>query len=112
MMVQHAAVPVSDVLVEAEVGHQHDVVAELVAQRAQGDLHDARRIVGAGPTIVLVDRYAEEDDTLHAHVAQRAHLVVQRREGVLDVAGQRRDRTRLVEPLAYEERGDQVIGRE
>ena len=38
---EHAAVAVVGVLVEAVVGHQHERVADFVAQVAQRDLHDA-----------------------------------------------------------------------
>lgn len=35
-----AAVAVIGVLVEAEVGHDHDVIAEAPSQIAEGELHD------------------------------------------------------------------------
>ena len=48
-----AAVPVAGVLIEAEVGHQHDLVAELVAQRAKRHLGDALVVPRATPEFVL-----------------------------------------------------------
>ncbi len=45
--------PVVGVLVEAVVGHEHELVADLVAQVAQRDLHDAVGGVGARPGRVL-----------------------------------------------------------
>ncbi len=103
-----AAVAVVGVLVDAQVGHQHDVVAEVGAQIAQCDLHDAVGVVGAAPDRVLGLRHAEQDHGTHTEVGERGHFVAQRLTGVLDHAGQRGDRLRLVDAFADEQRGDQV----
>ena len=55
-VVEDAAVAVVGVLVEAEVGDEHDRVAELVAQVAQGHLHDAVGVPGPRPVGVLCRR--------------------------------------------------------
>ena len=54
--VEDPAVPVVGVLVEAVVGHEHELVADLVAQVAQRDLHDAVGVVGARAARVLRPR--------------------------------------------------------
>ena len=53
---EHAAVPVVGVLVEAEVGHEDELVAHRVAHGAQRDLHDAVGVPGAAALRVLVRR--------------------------------------------------------
>ena len=53
---EDAAVAVVGVLVEAVVGHQHERVADLVAQVAQRDLHDAVGGVGLRAARVLLAR--------------------------------------------------------
>ena len=53
-LVEHAAVPVVGELVQAQVGHQHGVVAELVVQPAQRHVQHAVRVVGARAARVLV----------------------------------------------------------
>ena len=56
VLVEDAAVAVVGVLVDAQVGHQHDVVAEVGAQIAQGDLHDAVGVERPAADGVLVAR--------------------------------------------------------
>ena len=45
--IKHSAVAVVGVFVDAQIGHQHDPVAEFGAQRTQRNLHDALRIEGS-----------------------------------------------------------------
>ena len=52
---QHAAVPVAGVLIETEVGHQDELVTELVAQRAKRDLRDALGSQAPLPSSSFVD---------------------------------------------------------
>ena len=62
--------PVVGVLVEAEIGHHDEVVADIVAEVAQGDLHDAvlrPRLRSLG---VLNLRNAEQDHAGHAELDQ------------------------------------------
>ena len=47
VLVEHAAVAVVGVLVDAQVGDQHDVVADVAAQVGERELHDAVGIEGA-----------------------------------------------------------------
>ena len=42
--VEHATVPVVGVLVDAQVGHQHHPVADLVGQVGEGQLDDPVRV--------------------------------------------------------------------
>src|SRR5436309_907955 len=58
---QHAAVPMVGVLVEAKVGHEDELVADLVAEVTQGDLHDAVGVPRFGALGVLAGRDAEKD---------------------------------------------------
>ena len=67
-----------------------DVVADLVPQVAQRDLHDAVGVPGPGALGVLVLRDAEQDDAGDAEVGQLGDLLAQRLAGVLHDAGQRR----------------------
>ena len=53
---EHAAVAVVGVLVEAQVGDEHDVVAHLVAQVAERELHDAVGVPRLAAGRVLVRR--------------------------------------------------------
>ena len=109
VLVDDPAVAVIGVLVDAQVGHEHDRVAELGAQVAQRDLHDAVGIGGAAADGVLLRRHAEEDHRLHAELDQVAHLGAQRIEGVLHHAGERLDRVRLADALTDEQRGDEIV---
>ena len=60
------------------------------------------------PTASLCGRHAEQHDGAHAERGQLGDLLAQALAGVLDDAGQRRDRLRLVDALAHEQRGDEV----
>ena len=48
------------VLVDAEIGHQHDLVADLAAQLAQRDLDDAVGVERRRADLVLDGRHAEQ----------------------------------------------------
>ena len=65
------------VLVDAEVGHHHDVVAEVGTQVTQCDLHDTVGVVRATPDGVLGLGHAEEDDRPHSEFGQFRNLVPQ-----------------------------------
>ena len=56
VLVDDAAVPVVGVLVDTEVGHHHDVVAEIGTQITQRDLHDTVGVVRAASDGVLRSR--------------------------------------------------------
>ena len=56
------AVAVVGELVEAQVGHHDEPVADGVDDRAQRDVEDALGVVGAGPDRVLVRRHAEQHE--------------------------------------------------
>ena len=89
-LVEHAAVAVVGVLVDAQVGDQHDVVAEVAAQVGQRELHDAVGVEGAAADGVLARRHAEQHDGADAERRQLGDLLAQALAGVLDDAGQRR----------------------
>ena len=42
--IEHATVPVRGVLVDAQVGHQHDSIADVGSQVSQRQLHDSTRV--------------------------------------------------------------------
>ena len=106
--VEHAAVAMIGVLVDAQIGDQHDLVADVVAQVGEGELGDAVGVEGRTAGGVLVRRHAEQHDSLDAEAGELGDLLAQAFPGVLHDAGQRRDGQRLVDPLAHEQRSDQV----
>ena len=104
-----AAVAVVGVLVDAEVGDEHHLVADLGAQVGERELHDAVGIPGAGALGVLVGGHAEEDHAGDAEGGELADLLAERLAGVLHHAGQAGDRLRLGDALPHEQRRDQVV---
>ena len=97
------------VLVEAVVGHQHQRVADLVAQVAQRDLHDAVGRVGLRPARVLVRGNAEQHHRGNAEIGERAHLFAQALLRVLHDARHRHDRLGRVDAFLHEQRRDEVV---
>ena len=87
-------------------------VADLVAQDAQRDLHDAVGVVGRRPGGVLRRWDAEEDHRGDAEVGERPHLLAEALLGVLHDAGHRRDRLGCVDALLHEQRRHEVVDRE
>ena len=110
VVVEQPAVAVVGVLVEAQVGHDHDVVAQVAAQVAQGHLHDPVGVPRLGARGVLAGGDAEQDERPHAEVDLLVGLLAQRLAGVLHDAREAGDLAGLVDALADEERGDQVAG--
>ena len=88
---------------------EHEVVADLVAQVAQGELHDAVGSPGARALGILRRGHAEEDHAGDAEGGELGDLLAQRLAGVLHDARQRRDRLRLVDAFAHEQRRDEVV---
>jgi hypothetical protein len=82
-----AAVAVVGVLAEADVRHQ-DELRRRVAQRAEPALHDAVRIPGAAPLVVLRLRDPEQDHRLDAETGE---LLPLRGERLQRVALHRRE---------------------
>ena len=106
---EYPAVAVVGVLVEAEVGHQDELIAHAIAQGAQGALDDAVGVVGLRPGRILRRRDAEEDQAGDAERHETLGLDDERVDRMLGLAGHGRDRRRPVDTLADEERGDQII---
>ena len=108
--VSDAAVPVVGVLVEAVVGHEHQRVADLVAQVAQRDLHDAvgvrRPASRARPSCAGTPNSITAGN---AEIGERAHLLAQALLGVLHDAGHRHDRLGCVDAFLHEQRRDEVV---
>ena len=65
------------VLTQAEVGDQHRLAAEGVAQPAQRLLHDASVVPGLAAVRVLGRRDAEQDEALHPQPQGRLHFACQ-----------------------------------
>ena len=98
------------VLVDAEVGDQHDLVAHLGAQvlRARA----ARCPSGSHapePSASLWAGTPKRMTAGHAEAGQLADLLAERLAGVLHDAREAGDRLRLVDALAHEQRGDEVV---
>ncbi len=106
-----AAVAVVGVLVEAVVGHEHEGVADLVSQVAQGHLHHAVGGVGARPVRVLAGGDAEQHHGGHAEIGQRPHLLAQALLGVLHHARHRHDRLSRFDAFLHEQWRDEVVDR-
>jgi hypothetical protein len=104
-------VTVAGVLVEAEIGHQDDVVTELVAQVAQCDLGDAVGVPGATADLVLGRRDAKEQ-TPRTPTRTSADLVTSEATVCWKWPGNERNRARLEDALGDEERRHEVVGGE
>jgi hypothetical protein len=109
-VVEHAAVAVVGELVQAEVRHQHGLVAELRVQVPQGDVQDAVRVEAAGADRVLVFRDAEQHQPTDAGLDRLDRGLPQALAGVLDDAGHGRDRYRLGRALLDEHGQHQLAG--
>ncbi len=109
---EHPAVPAQRVLVEAQVGHEHQLVAEGGAQLGERNLDDPVRIPGARAVLVLRHRHAEEHEGGDAEVGEAQGLFDERVDRVLALAGQRRDGGGPLEPLTHEQRCDEVVDRQ
>ena len=107
-----AAVAVVGVLVEAQVGHQHDLAAEAVTQIGEGELHDAVGVGRARADGVLPVGDAEQDEAGDAEVDELGDLLHERVAGVLDDARQRGDGLGGVDALPHEQGCDQVVDRQ
>ena len=87
--------PVVGVLVDAQVGDQHDVVADVAAQVGERQLDDPVGVEGAAAERILARRDAEQHHGLDAERGELGDLLAQALAGVLHDAGQRRDRPGL-----------------
>ena len=101
--------PVVGVLVEAEVGDQHEVVADLVRGGRAARPARCRRVPRARALGVLRRRARRTGSRRHAEGGELGDFLAQRLARVLHDAGQRRDRLRLVDALAHEQRRDEVV---
>src|SRR5439155_5147057 len=99
--IQHSAVAVVGELIEAGVGHQHGVIAEILGQIPQRDVEDA--VLGnsdrAGGVLVLFARDAEQHQSADAGSHRVGGRPAQRVAGVLYHARHRGDITRLVDAV-------------
>src|SRR6185312_2455593 len=96
------------VLVQAQVGHQHGVRADLGGQPPQRHLHDPGRVVRGRTAAVLRRRHAEQDQPADTRRHRLVGGLHERVEGVLHDARHGRDRRRGVDALLDEPRQDQV----
>ena len=114
LIVDDAAVPMVGELVEAGVGHEDGVVAEVGAQRGQRTVQDSVGAVGTGSQRVLVlgTRYAEQHQPTDAGSDRLLGGGAQRIERVLHDAGHRGDRLGLVQTVRDEHRQHQMARRE
>ena len=98
------------VLAHAQVGEDDAVVADLGAQVGQGELGDARGVVGGRAAAVLDRGHAEHDQAADAGPGRLRGRLAQAVPGVLDDAGHRADRLRLADALLDEHRQHQFAG--
>ena len=107
-VVEDAAVAVIGVLVDAQIGDQHEIVTDLGAQVAERHLDDALRVERRTAGGVLRRRQTEQHHRPDAETGQLGDLLAEALPAVLDHAGQRPDRLWLADVLANEERGDEI----
>ena len=109
-LVEHAAVAVVGELVEAGVGHDDGVVADLGPHVAQRHVEHAVGVdAGAAPR-VATGGHAEEHQAADARRDRLRGRLAQRLAGVLHDAGHGRDRHRLVDALADEQGQHELAG--
>ena len=106
---QEPAMPVVGVLVQAGIGHQHERIADLVAQVAQRHLHHAVRVVRGAPPRVLGRRDPEQDHPGDPEICQCPYFLAQTLLSVLHHARHRDHGIRFADALLDEERGDEII---
>ena len=109
---EHTAVAVVGELVEAGVGHDHEVVAHFFAHGGQGPVKDAvgRGSAASGGVLVRIKRDAEEHDPAEPGLDAGDGLATNRVDGVLDNPGQRGDVARCVEPIGHERGQHELAG--
>ena len=107
-IIEHTAVPVVGVLVDAQIGVHHDAVTDVTTQVLEGELDDALRIERTAPGGVLDGRNTEQDDSAHAELGQTDDLFAEAAGALHDVRERQHDRLRLADALAHEQRSDEV----
>ena len=109
---QHAAVAVARELIQAGVGHDHQVVAELLAAHGNRTVQDALRIPcgRADLVLILIARNAEQVNAADARLVRLTHGGDDALQGVLVLTGHRTNRLRLVNAVANEEHLNQLRG--
>ncbi len=107
---QQAAVTVVGVLVQAEVRHDHQIVADFRNEIGESELHDPGRVVRGRTAAVLVRGDAEQNEPADTGPGRLHRRLAQRFPGVLHHAGHGRDRRRSVDALLDEQRQHEVGG--
>ncbi len=109
---QHPAVAVVGVLVQAQVGHQHQFVADLGAHVPQRDLEDPLRVGArrAHRVLLRLVRHAEEHQPADPRLDRLHGGLPQRVPGVLHDARHGAHRNRLARALPHESGQDQIGG--
>ena len=73
-IVDNPAVTMVGVLIDAQVSHQNDVVANVITQIRQGALDDAIWIPSLGANGILASRYSKEHHSRHTKVSEDLDL--------------------------------------
>jgi hypothetical protein len=92
VLVEHAAVAVVRVFVQAQVGDHHVVVAELLPKHPERPLRDPVRVPRLRTLRVLAFGDAEQHEREHAPARDLGRLLAQGLERVLGLSGHRGDR--------------------
>jgi hypothetical protein len=87
LFIEYPAVSVIRVLAQAEVGHDNEIVAELVLDNPQRSLGNAFPVERLAPDGVFVGGNAENDHPGYPPCTQFPSLLAQRLERVLEVSG-------------------------
>ena len=108
--VQHPAVAVVRVLVQAEVGDDDVLVTQLVPERPERALRDPVGVPGLGSLCVLALRNSEQHESADAARGDLCGLLAERLQRVLGLSRHGGDRDRFGDAFLHEQRRDQLTG--
>ena len=111
VLAQHTTVAVVSELIQAGVGHDQNVIPELVAETTQGTVEYALRIPGLRALAVLVriQRDTEEVNCRDTCLNSLAHSFYQGVLGMLHYPGQGADWLRLINPICNKHGQDEIF---
>ena len=94
---------VTRVLVDTEISDHDEVIAVVVLEVLDRNLHDPVRVPRLGPLGILVLRQPEQHHGRYTEILQFSNFLTKRFARVLHLARQRRDRDRRLSALVHEQ---------